>query len=128
MQVSAAAGLDTLWSQGSYGKSSSVTVMKASSSGGSVVTGRPLELVYLTMRGLAEVPRLILEEAGLPYIGSYHGRESFKLLKPTLPLGRVPVLLDNGEVIAQSSSIVRFLARKTGLDGKGDAERAHVDM
>jgi glutathione S-transferase len=103
--------------------------MHAGKAGGSVVSGAPLHLTYLTMRGLAELPRLILEEAGLPYIGTYLGREQFKQAKSSFPLGRVPVLkTTEGAVLSQSSSIVRYLAGKAGLDGKNMEERANVDM
>lgn len=107
-----------------------VTVLHSGSGPSSTVTGRPLELTYLTMRGLAELPRLIMEEAGLAYIGTYYGREKFAAAKQSLPMGRVPVLkgvLPNGAELSQSASIVRVLARKAGLDGTDDVERAVVD-
>ena len=65
---------------------------------------------YLTLRGLAELPVLMMEFTGLSYHATYLGREQMKEMKSTFPLGRVPVLELDGAVIAQSASIVRSQA------------------
>jgi len=90
-----------------------------------------VHLQYFALRGLAELPRLILEESGTPYVGTYYGRKDFADVKPALPLGRVPVLLDfdgQGTMLAQSAAIVRHLARKVGLAGGTEQEVALADM
>ena len=45
-----------------------------------------------------------------------------------MPLGQVPVLEYNGEVLCQSISIARFLAKEFGLAGKTNLEQAQADM
>lgn len=44
-----------------------------------------------------------------------------------MPYGQVPVLTVNGEQLAQSSSIVRFIAGRHGLAGANDIEGALID-
>jgi glutathione S-transferase len=48
--------------------------------------------------------------------------------KEQLPYKQCPVLQWKGVMIAQSSSIVRFLAREFHFDGDTDLERALIDM
>ncbi len=43
------------------------------------------------------------------------------------PFHSLPVLTWDGEVIGQSMTIARFLAKKVGLDGKTDLEQAKCD-
>ena len=45
-----------------------------------------------------------------------------------MPFGQIPVLEVDGEVIAQSTSIARFLAKEFGLAGKDHLEQAQADM
>ena len=66
---------------------------------------------------------------------SFRGTEATKIsdwitdLKPLLPFGRLPVLLDPaGKAIAQSASIVRYIARHNGMAGKSPSDEAAVDM
>jgi glutathione S-transferase len=44
------------------------------------------------------------------------------------PFGQVPLLEYDGQLLSQSISIARFLAKKTGLHGKDDLEQARADM
>jgi glutathione S-transferase len=45
-----------------------------------------------------------------------------------VPFGQIPVLEVDGEVIAQSTSIARFLAKEFNLAGKDHLEQAQADM
>ncbi len=45
-----------------------------------------------------------------------------------MPLGQLPVLEFNGEVLSQSMTIARFLAKEYGLAGKTNIEQAQADM
>lgn len=45
-----------------------------------------------------------------------------------MPLQQAPVLEYNGEKLAQSMTIARFLAREYGLYGKDNWEGAKADM
>lgn len=55
-----------------------------------------------------------------------HDKEWMRL-KPEMPFGQLPVLEIDGQRLAQSHSIVRFLARQYGLAGKSAFEEALVD-
>merc|ERR1719436_568462 len=45
-----------------------------------------------------------------------------------MPFHAVPVIFWDGEMLAQTQAIARFVARKTGLAGSNDVEFAHADM
>merc|ERR1711913_104830 len=49
-------------------------------------------------------------------------------VKPTTPLGQLPLLEVEGESLAQSVAIARYLARKHGLAGKTEIAAAEADM
>jgi hypothetical protein len=129
--------LDALFAAGSYKKAKTVEVHKQTGDRGvnsMAGRGKTVELLYLTLRGLAELPVLIMEVAGQPYHAVYYGSEAFGEVKPTLPYGRVPVLTDfagpsikSGQVLAQSSSIVRFLATQAGFHGHEPHKAALID-
>ena len=94
--------------------------------------GKPqYRLGYMPMRNRCEVARLLLEEARCPYEFQVIGFQRWPELKPTLPFGKVPVLYDfdgAGHDLAQETAITRHLARRLGLDGQTDTEKALVDM
>ena len=85
----------------------------------------PLTLEYFALRGLGELPRLILEASGLPYDCVFHYLEGD--WKPRAAFGQLPVLHDGELTISQSRAIVRYLARKACIDGATEAEKARVD-
>jgi len=93
---------------------------------GSGVHTSPLTLEYFALRGLGELPRLILEASGLPYDCVFHYLEGD--WKPRAAFGQLPVLHDGDLTISQSRAIVRYLARKACIDGATEAEKAQVDM
>lgn len=87
-----------------------------------------MHLKYLTLRGLGDLPALILEVGGIPYRATYFTKRDFSgLVKPKLEFGRLPVLEADGQELAQSASIIRYLATKAGLAGASETERARVD-
>jgi glutathione S-transferase len=45
-----------------------------------------------------------------------------------MPLGQIPVLEFDGQVLSQSLTIARFLAKEFGLAGKTNLEQAQADM
>ena len=101
-----------VWAAGSYQDFQGTLHVR--SSGDRSPGGPPVRLVYLVLRGLGELPRVMLEASGMPYEGIYYGKADLVAAKPSLPLGRVPVLLDydgQGNALAQSGSIVRYLVR-----------------
>ena len=48
-------------------------------------------------------------------------------LRPSLPYGQLPILEYNGEVLCQSITIARFLAKQFGLAGNTSLESAQAD-
>ena len=94
--------------------------------GSGVHTSSPLTLEYFALRGLGELPRLILEVTGLPYDCVFHFLQGD--WKSRAAFGQLPLLHDGDMTISQSRAIVRYLARKACIDGATDAEKARVDM
>lgn len=69
-------------------------------------------LTYFPIRGRAEVPRLILEQAGVSYEDKRITFQDWPALKTTLPFGQLPNYEDEDVSIPQSMAIVRHLGRK----------------
>jgi glutathione S-transferase len=90
-------------------------------------------LHYFGMKGRGEVARLILEEAYIPYDTVTHWvGPAWLQVKSEMPLGMLPVLDVHGGSepfrIAQSNTIVRYLAQLTRLEGADLMERTRADM
>jgi len=71
----------------------------------------------------------LLEELGVPYeLKIYRRNPVTRLAPPELkqvhPLGKSPVITDDGEVVAESGAIIEYLVEKYGSQGKG--ELAHL--
>ncbi|WP_313081860.1 glutathione S-transferase [Pulveribacter sp.] len=67
----------------------------------------------------------LLEELGVPYeIKRYQRDPRTRLAPPELkavhPLGKSPVIEDDGEVIAESGAIIEYLAERYGAQAGGD--------
>ena len=96
-----------------------------------------MELHYFCLRGLGELPRLMLELTGTAYDSvMYFNSKEYKDIGP---FGQMPLLKDppnlgggmgTGGWLPQSGSIVRHLARIHGLDGGPDdpLTQAKVDF
>jgi glutathione S-transferase len=71
----------------------------------------------------------LLEELGVPYELKVYRRDPATRLAPAElkavhPLGKSPVITDDGEVIAESGAIIEYLVEKYG--GRGQGELAHL--
>jgi len=96
---------------------------------------KPLVFAYLAIRGLGEVPRLMLAEAGAAYehIAATMGEDQAVSLewRKRSPNGLMPMMSGLGvprsAPMSQSSAIIRFLARKYGMCGADGLEEARVD-
>jgi len=71
----------------------------------------------------------LLEELGVPYELRVYRRDPATRLAPAElkaihPLGKSPVVTDDGEVIAESGAIIEYLVEKFGSRGQG--ELAHL--
>jgi len=88
------------------------------------------ELIYFGVRGLGEMIRLLFHYTKTPFTDTVPA--DWKALKPTMPLGQLPVLIQtvNGEKfeIPQSYSIMRHMARLKGLYGANEREHVRADV
>lgn len=85
-------------------------------------------MTYFNLKGRAELARLILAQADVVYEDCRISKEEWESVKPTTPLGQLPLLEVEGESLAQSIAIARYLARQHGLAGKTEIAAAQADM
>ena len=79
----------------------------------------------------AEVSRLALYLGGIPFENRHLSREEFRQAKTdgTLPFGQVPILIVDGQTIAQTGAIARFCGKLAGLyPTDDDLAAAQVDQ
>ncbi|XP_070572817.1 glutathione S-transferase A4-like [Ptychodera flava] len=89
------------------------------------------KLTYFNGRGLGEGVRFMLAAAGVPFMESFvTEKEQLEKLRTDgkLTFMQLPLLEIDGLCLVQSRSIVRYLARKHGMDGKTPEEKARVDI
>ena len=85
-------------------------------------------LTYFALPGRGLVARVCFGAASVPYTNKVVTFPEFKELKPTLPLGQLPVLtLPSGRVVCQSGAIARYAATLAGLNGKSPEETLLID-
>ncbi|GMT07395.1 hypothetical protein PENTCL1PPCAC_29569 [Pristionchus entomophagus] len=87
-------------------------------------------LIYFNLRARGEVARQLFALAGEPFEDvRVEFDDWFSIVKPLgdMPFDALPVLEVDGEKIAQSITIARFLARTFGFAGKSNYEQAVVD-
>ncbi|XP_019644787.1 PREDICTED: hematopoietic prostaglandin D synthase-like [Branchiostoma belcheri] len=87
-----------------------------------------IKYTYFDGRGLGEVNRVILAAGGIKYEDVRLHESKWSGMKPTTPMGELPLLEVDGTTICQSNSIARYIAREAGLAGKSSLEQAKVDM
>jgi len=84
------------------------------------------KLTYFAGRGLAEIPRLLLAQAGVAYEDVR--LEDISAIKASLPYGQVPLYEEDGLRLVQSNTISRYIARTHNLYGKDAKEAAQIDL
>merc|ERR1712008_615869 len=65
-----------------------------------------------------EIIRLLLAAGNIDYEDKRVSFEEWPAMKPTTTFGQMPMLYWDGEELAQSMAITRFIARKAGMAGK----------
>ncbi|VDM67943.1 unnamed protein product [Strongylus vulgaris] len=73
------------------------------------------KLIYFNIRGLGEVIRQIFALAGEEFEDFRYSFDEWPEHKSEMPFGQMPVLEVDGQQLAQSHAIARFLARKFGV-------------
>lgn len=88
------------------------------------------KLLYFNIRGKGQAIRFLFEDQEIPFEEQLIlTREDWLTnVKPKLPFQQVPVLYTKGHEIAQSCTILRYLAKQHGLCGSNDVEAATIDM
>jgi len=86
-----------------------------------------LELIYFDGAGRAEAVRIFLHAAGLEFKDTRFKGAEWPSIKPTTPLGFVPVLKVDGKPYCQSVALVRFAAKKAKWYPSDDVEAMLVD-
>ncbi|KAI6214493.1 Glutathione S-transferase protein [Aphelenchoides besseyi] len=85
-------------------------------------------ITYFPARGLAEMSRMVLAYANVPFEDERLDAESMNKRRGEFPYGRLPVLVIDGRTtLAESCAIARYLAKQFGLAGKDDIEACIVD-
>jgi len=98
----------------------------------------PIVVGYWDIRGLAQPIRLLLEQSGVEWEDKLYScgppptfdKTCWFGVKETLGFDfpNLPYLEDGDVKLTQTLAILRYLARKTGLDGKTEEEKQRVDM
>jgi glutathione S-transferase len=85
-------------------------------------------LTYFALPGRGFVARVCFGAAGVKYVNKVVTFPEFKELKPTLPLGQLPVLtLPSGREVCQSGAIARYAATLAHLNGSSPEETLLID-
>nr|1TW9_A Chain A, glutathione S-transferase 2 [Heligmosomoides polygyrus]1TW9_B Chain B, glutathione S-transferase 2 [Heligmosomoides polygyrus]1TW9_C Chain C, glutathione S-transferase 2 [Heligmosomoides polygyrus]1TW9_D Chain D, glutathione S-transferase 2 [Heligmosomoides polygyrus]1TW9_E Chain E, glutathione S-transferase 2 [Heligmosomoides polygyrus]1TW9_F Chain F, glutathione S-transferase 2 [Heligmosomoides polygyrus]1TW9_G Chain G, glutathione S-transferase 2 [Heligmosomoides polygyrus]1TW len=85
------------------------------------------KLTYFNGRGAGECARQVFALADQKYEDVRLTQETFVPLKATFPFGQVPVLEVDGQQLAQSQAICRYLAKTFGFAGATPFESALID-
>jgi len=85
-------------------------------------------LFYFNVKALAEPLRYLFAFGGIEYEDVRVTRDEWPALKPTMPMGQMPVLEVDGKRVHQSISMARFLAKTVGLGGANHWEDLQIDI
>lgn len=87
-----------------------------------------LKLTYFDFDGgRGETPRMALHIGGIPFTDDRLKFDAWPAMKPTTPFGGLPVLEVDGNPVAQSGSICRFVGKMAGLYPEDPLQAAYCD-
>jgi prostaglandin-H2 D-isomerase / glutathione transferase len=87
-----------------------------------------LKLTYFDFHGgRGEVARIALEMAKISFIDERVKQPDWPELKATTPFGKLPLLEVDGQQVAQSNTINRFVGKLTGLYPEDPLQAAYCD-
>eukprot|EP00178_Gracilaria_changii_P015130 TRINITY_DN423_c1_g4_i1.p4 TRINITY_DN423_c1_g4~~TRINITY_DN423_c1_g4_i1.p4 ORF type:complete len:214 (-),score=46.14 TRINITY_DN423_c1_g4_i1:3507-4148(-) len=86
-----------------------------------------MKLTYFDLRGRAEPIRLAFVISGTDFEDDRFSFESWKDIKPTTPYGSVPTLSIDGEVMAQSNALLRYVGKLGDLYPSDALDALKVD-
>jgi len=84
-------------------------------------------LFYFNVKALAEPIRFLFAYGNVEYEDVRVTRDEWPALKPTMPMGQMPVLEVDGRRVHQSVSMARYIAKRVGLAGENDWENLIID-
>lgn len=87
-----------------------------------------LKLTYFDFSGRAELARLLFTYDGVAFEDERINHGDLAALKPSLPLGQLPVLQVDGTTYAQSMAIARYAAKLAGLYPADAVDALRADM
>lgn len=85
------------------------------------------KLIYFDVTGLGEPIRYLLHQSGIKFEDKMIKFDEWPAIKPTTPLGQLPVLEIDGKPHVQSKAIGRLLAKKNKLYGANDNDAYQID-
>ena len=84
------------------------------------------KLYYFNLKARAEPIRWIFAQAGVKYEDIRLDKEQWAKMKPDTPNGSLPVLDVDGQMLAGSIPISRYVAEQHGLAGANEIENAQI--
>lgn len=84
------------------------------------------QLTYFPCEAKGELIRFILAQTNTDYKDVRISNDEWEALKPTTPFGCIPILEVDGDTLAGSGPIARYLAEKLDLAGSNDIENAKI--
>jgi len=85
-------------------------------------------LTYFNIRGLGEIPRLLLAEAGVDFVDNRVEKIDDLKASGKLLYGQVPLYEEDGFTLSQSGAIARYIARSHNLYGATPKDGAVIDQ
>ncbi|KAL5019340.1 hypothetical protein ScPMuIL_005062 [Solemya velum] len=85
------------------------------------------KLTYFDGKGRAEVIRMAFAAGVVKYEDVRVRIQDWPTVKPTMPLGVMPVLEVDGKIVSQTLAILRYVGRECGLYGRTSWEGAEID-